>query len=127
MTGPKQQGEAGKRRTLNRKRHAVPPAESVSSAARPDAGTAAHQGEPEAGPSGPAGDARLREAIIAAASEVGFDGTGADGLKGYLRRIANEDPKTYFGVLSKLMLGEATSSTEETVTRIERVIVLARE
>jgi len=36
----------------------------------------------------------FRDAIFAAASEVGADGTGTDGLKGYLRKIANEDPKT---------------------------------
>ena len=75
----------------------------------------------------PANDAMFRDAIFAAASEVGADGTGTDGLKGYLRKIANEDPKTYFGLLAKLMLGEAANATQETVTRIERVIVRARE
>ena len=45
----------------------------------------------------------------------------------YLRKIADEGPKTFFGVLAKLMLGEAASGAQETITRLERVIVRARE
>src|SRR4051794_24951337 len=70
-------------------------------------------------------DALFRDSIIAAAAEVGFDGEGADGLKGYLRKIATEDRKTFFGVLAKLIAPDAAGGAEETVTRIERVIVRA--
>ena len=61
--------------------------------------------------------------IIEAAAEVGSDGRGAGGLKGYLRTIAEADRKGYFGVLAKLVLGVAETTPAETVTRIERVIV----
>lgn len=127
MTEPRQASDGSKRGRRKVGRNPLPPIETVSSEVRLDAGTAAPQAAPDALPPAPASDAPFREAIVAAACEVGFDGTGADGLKGYLRRIANEDSKTYFGVLSKLMLGDSTSSTQETVTRIERVIVRARE
>ena len=65
--------------------------------------------------------------IVEAAAEVGCDGKGAGGLKGYLRVLAEEDRKGYFGVLARVMLGEAARAPAETVTRIERVIVRALE
>jgi hypothetical protein len=71
-------------------------------------------------------DALFRDTIIAAAVEVGFDGRGLDGLKGYLRKIASEDRKTYLGVLAKLIAPEIATAARETVTKIERVIVQAR-
>ena len=61
--------------------------------------------------------------MIEAAAEVGADGKGADGLKGYLRTIAQEDRKGYFAVLARLILGAAPTAPAETITRIERVIV----
>jgi hypothetical protein len=63
--------------------------------------------------------------IIEAAAEVGCDGKGGGGLKGYLRVIAEEDRKGYFGVLASVMLADAARAPAETVTRIERVIVRA--
>lgn len=71
-------------------------------------------------------DAVFRETIIAAAVEVGFDGSGLDGLKGYLRKFASEDRKTYFGVLAKLIVPDVAGGPRETVTKIERVIVQAK-
>lgn len=71
-------------------------------------------------------DALFRDTIIAAAVEVGFDGSGLDGLKGYLRKFASEDRKTYFGVLAKLIVPDVASGARETVTKIERVIVQAK-
>jgi hypothetical protein len=65
--------------------------------------------------------------IVEAAAEVGSDGKGGDGLKGYLRTIAQEDRKGYFAVLAKLILGVAPTAPAETITRIERVIVHAPE
>lgn len=61
--------------------------------------------------------------IVEAAAEVGSDGKGAGGLKGYLRTIAEADRKAYFGVLAKLVLGLAETTPAEAITRIERVIV----
>ena len=72
-------------------------------------------------------DALFRDTIVAAAAEVGFDGEGLDGLKGYLRKIADQDRKTYFGVLAKLIAPDAASETREPITKIERVIVRAKE
>jgi hypothetical protein len=48
------------------------------------------------------------------------------GLKGYLRKFASEDRKTYFGVLAKLIVPDVASGARETVTKIERVIVQAK-
>lgn len=70
------------------------------------------------------GEALLRQ-VIEAAAEVGCDGKGAGGLKGYLRIIAEEDRKGYMGLLARLMLREAARSPAKTVARIERVIVRA--
>jgi hypothetical protein len=79
------------------------------------------------GPAAAVSYALFRDTIIAAAAAVGFDGEGADGLKGYLRKIATEDQKIFFGVLAKLIAPDTASGAEETVTRIERVIVRAGE
>jgi hypothetical protein len=73
-------------------------------------------------PSATVSEALFRE-IVEAAAEVGGDGRGAGGLKGYLRTIAEADRKAYFGVLARLVLGVAPTASPETVTRIERVIV----
>ena len=72
-------------------------------------------------------DTLFRDTIIAAAAQVGLDGEGTDGLKGYLRSVAKDDRKTYFGVLAKLIAPDLASTAGETVTRIERVIVRERE
>ncbi|WP_119169026.1 hypothetical protein [Algihabitans albus] len=45
----------------------------------------------------------LTEAILLAAEQSGEDCEGKDGLVGYLRRIANEDIKTFSGFLAKVL------------------------
>lgn len=45
----------------------------------------------------------LKEAILLAAEQVGDDGAGADGLVGYLRRVAREDVKAFSGLLGKVL------------------------
>jgi hypothetical protein len=141
MSKPERASEVRKGRTRGTKRAAAPGAQAMSRANGFDelavADDAAERKPSEivdaaivaarASPAKPESDGRFRDAIIAAASEVGTDGAGTDGLKGYLRKIANEDAKTYFGLLAKLMLGEAANGGQETVTRIERVIVRMRE
>lgn len=47
--------------------------------------------------------ATLKEAILLAAEEVGQDGAGEDGLKGYLKRVATEDVKAFAGLLGKVL------------------------
>lgn len=45
----------------------------------------------------------LREAILIAAEEVGQDGAGTDGLVGYLKFLAIEEPKSFASLLSRVM------------------------
>ena len=45
----------------------------------------------------------LKDAILDAAKEVGLDGKGLDGLKGYCKRIAETDSKTYCGLLGRVI------------------------
>lgn len=45
----------------------------------------------------------LKEAILAAAVDVGQDGKGKDGLQGYLRHVAVTDVKAYSTLLGKVL------------------------
>ncbi len=45
----------------------------------------------------------LKEATILAAAQVGEDDYGRDGLTGYLRRIAREEPKSFVTLLAKIL------------------------
>lgn len=45
----------------------------------------------------------LKEAILGAAEEHGFNGEGEDGLQGYLRKVATEDIKAFSGLLGKVL------------------------
>lgn len=52
----------------------------------------------------------LRQAAMRAAREVGFDGTGKDGLVGYLRRVARGDPRVFNQLLLRLIQADQTQS-----------------
>lgn len=45
----------------------------------------------------------LKDAILAAAAEHGFDGSGEGGLQGYLLKIAGEDIKAFAGLLGRVL------------------------
>lgn len=45
----------------------------------------------------------LKEAILLAAEEVGQDGRGKGGLKGYLKRVALKDVKAFSTLLGKVL------------------------
>jgi hypothetical protein len=45
----------------------------------------------------------LKDAVLEAAAEIGLDGKGLDGLKGYLKRIAETDCKAYSGLLGRIL------------------------
>lgn len=45
----------------------------------------------------------LKEAILLAAEQVGWDGKGKDGLTGYLRKIAMTDTKSFCALLAKVL------------------------
>lgn len=54
----------------------------------------------------------LKDAILLAASEVGADGNGKDGLQGYLRHIAVEDFKTFAGLLGRVLPLQVTGDPD---------------
>jgi len=45
----------------------------------------------------------LKEAILLAAEEVGYDRQGEDGLTGYLRKVAEDDVKAFSSLLGKVL------------------------
>lgn len=45
----------------------------------------------------------LKEAILKAASSVGYDGKGKCGLDGYLQKCAETDSKTYLGLIGRIV------------------------
>jgi hypothetical protein len=45
----------------------------------------------------------VKEAVLLAAEAVGFDNRGTDGLVGYVKRIAIEDPKVFAVLLARMM------------------------
>lgn len=65
----------------------------------------------------------LREAILLAAEQVGEDAKGKDGLTGYLRRLAQNDARSFAVLLGKVLplqvTGEGGGPIQ--VTRIELV------
>jgi hypothetical protein len=63
---------------------------------------------PRAGKGRPKGSlnkttATLKEAILKAAELSGRDGKGKDGLVGYLRRVADDEPKAFAGLLGRVL------------------------
>ena len=58
----------------------------------------------------------LKECVLMAGEIVGSDGKGRDGLLGYLTMIARRDPKTYCGLLGRLMPIDVQSTTQQPVT-----------
>ncbi len=47
--------------------------------------------------------AALKDAILAAAVAVGYDGKGKEGLVGYLKLVASSDVKAFSGLLGKVL------------------------
>lgn len=47
--------------------------------------------------------AALKDAILLAAEQTGADGTGNGGLLGYLKRLAVLEPRSFVGLLGKLL------------------------
>jgi len=55
----------------------------------------------------------LKEAILAAAGEVGEDGEGKGGLQGYLKRIAVQHPKEFVSLLGRVLPLQMVTEPEE--------------
>ena len=45
----------------------------------------------------------LKQAILDAATEVGLDGKGKEGLTGYCKLLAKEHPSSFSGLLGKVL------------------------
>lgn len=45
----------------------------------------------------------LKEAILLAAENSGYDREGTDGLLGYLRHLAEDEPRSFAGLLGKVL------------------------
>ena len=71
----------------------------------------------------------LKDAILQAAESAGADGNGKEGMIGYLKKQANENPTSFNGLLGKVLPLQIANDGDETfkVTMIERVVVKAKE
>ena len=58
----------------------------------------------------------LREAILLAAEETGRDGKGAQGVTGYCRRLADEQPIAFSQLLGKVLPMQVTGDPTNPVT-----------
>jgi hypothetical protein len=56
----------------------------------------------------------LKEVIMMAGANVGYDGQGSGGLEGYLTRLALRDPATYAGLLGKVIPLQIISKNTDT-------------
>lgn len=68
-----------------------------------------------AGPGRPKGSVNktttlLKEAILLAATQVGSDGKGKDGLTGYLVLLAKHQPKSFASLLGRVLPLEVTGA-----------------
>lgn len=54
----------------------------------------------------------LKDAILLAAEEVGRDGVGRDGLKGYLISLAITEPKAFSALLGKVLPMQVTGADD---------------
>ena len=52
----------------------------------------------------------LKEAILLAAAEHGYDGAGHDGLTGYLRKVATDDLKAFTSLLGRVLPLDVTNN-----------------
>lgn len=59
----------------------------------------------------------LKDAILLAAEQVGFDGKGNDGLVGYLRRVASEDVKAFASLLGRVLPLQLTGADGRTLAQ----------
>lgn len=64
----------------------------------------------------------LKDAILLAAEEVGFDGVGGGGLTGYLRMVAKEDVKAFAGLLGRVLPLQVTGDSDNPAEIVFRTI-----
>lgn len=56
--------------------------------------------------------ATLKEAILKAAAEVGYDGNGQEGLMGYIKAVAERDMKSMCMLLGKVLPLQVTGADD---------------
>lgn len=76
---------------------------------------------PNSGKGRPAGavnktTALLKDAILKAAVLSGYDKKGKQGLVGYCRRLADDEPKAFAGLLGKVLPTQLTGGNGEALT-----------
>lgn len=54
----------------------------------------------------------IKEAVLLAAEEVGSDGKGAEGLTGYLKSLAVNEPKAFAGLLGRVIPLQVTGAED---------------
>lgn len=70
--------------------------------------------------------ATLKEAILLAAEQVGFDGEGQGGLTGYLKHVAKTDVKAFASLLGKVLPLQVVGSLDvTTMTKEQRDAAVA--
>lgn len=69
---------------------------------------------------------QLKNAIVEAASMVGFDGEGTMGLHGYLARLALQEPAVFGRLLEKLLPLQLAGNVDHTVRKLETMADLAQ-
>jgi hypothetical protein len=60
----------------------------------------------------PTNELTIKDAILKAAEQVGEDGTGEDGIIGYFRRLAKNDPKSFLALVRSLPPGNSAQPTD---------------
>jgi hypothetical protein len=58
----------------------------------------------------------LKDAIILAAEEAGYDGQGQDGLVGYLKHVADTDVKAFCGLLGRVLPMQVPGDDDGAIT-----------
>jgi hypothetical protein len=69
----------------------------------------------------------VKEAIVAAANEVGRDGKGTGGMQGYMEFLAEEHPRTFGMLLLAVMRTQVTVERTEQPKEYETVEDVRRE
>lgn len=62
--------------------------------------------------------ALLKEAVLKAAELEGQDGAGKDGLTGYCRRLARDEPKAFAGLLGKILPTQVEGTGEDGALKV---------
>jgi hypothetical protein len=64
--------------------------------------------------------ATLKDAILLAAGDVGEDGKGRDGLRGYLRGLAATEPKAFSSLLGRVVPMQVVGDGDGPLTVVVR-------